>query len=119
MILDEVSAQAGHAIESLTTLRHGEAVALGLYWESHLSMQMGLCSREVFERITGLLRRVPFTLDLEISIEDLLERIQLDKKRMGEVTYFVGLKKIGEVKVVPLPEEELRKCFAPSSQMIT
>ncbi|NGX54512.1 MAG: 3-dehydroquinate synthase [Chlamydiae bacterium] len=109
----------GHAIESLTTLRHGEAVALGLYWEGRLAVEMGLCSREVFERIASLLRRVPFALDLEISIDDLLERIQLDKKRMGEVTYFVGLKKIGEVEVIPLPEEVLRRCFAPSSQMIT
>ena len=50
----------GHALESLAGYRgliHGEAVGIGLVQEADLACHMGLCGREVVERIRSLVQR--------------------------------------------------------------
>ncbi len=93
----------GHAIESYclknenkTTLLHGEAVAIGMFLESHISMQLNLISNESFNRIKNCLdqyfTRVAFT---KSDIENLLLYLVHDKKNNNGAVNFTLLNNIG------------------------
>lgn len=79
----------GHAIEMLTGISHGDAVALGMWHET--LWNMGYC-----QEIHDGLKRFGFNLDWpEISIEDLWRVMQHDKKKRADKLYAVALEKIG------------------------
>ena len=64
----------GHALEALSGYRgliHGEAVGIGLVEEAGLAFHMGLCRREVVERIRRLVQRA----GLEIGRASCRERV--------------------------------------------
>lgn len=87
-----------HALESLWNyeILHGEAVAIGLLIESHLSFQMNLLSKEELERIVNLLKAYGFAQKTKpLSYLDLLPFIQKDKKNYGKNIRFVLLSAIG------------------------
>ncbi len=61
----------GHALESLAGYRgliHGEAVGIGLVQEADLACHMGLCGREVVERIRSLVQRAGLSEQVPQSI---------------------------------------------------
>ncbi|KAF3361522.1 3-dehydroquinate synthase [Chlamydiales bacterium STE3] len=92
----------GHAIELVTqhALSHGEAVALGILAESHLSYSLGFLSKTQLERIIDLIGRyqckklslAPFDADA------LLQAMRLDKKGTNGKPRFVLLDAIGRAK---------------------
>ncbi|MBO4503233.1 MAG: 3-dehydroquinate synthase [Bacteroidales bacterium] len=93
----------GHAIESLFAeegrpVAHGEAVALGLFYESRLMAQIGQCRQEDADRVERLVRRhyrVPaFTED---EVRRLVDFMQQDKKNQQGHVVFVQLRGIGDV----------------------
>ena len=91
----------GHAIEHILkygTWLHGEAVALGLVLCAKLSVQMGYLSTEESLRIEKLLERIglPTHLPPEISLEQLIDSIQMDKKIKDAHWRFILLKGIGD-----------------------
>lgn len=92
----------GHAVELVTeyTITHGEAVALGILIESHLSMQLGYLSQNDFERILNILKRfeIPLVLPEECTFEKLFEAMVLDKKSVNGDPRFVMIDKIGSAK---------------------
>lgn len=74
----------GHAVEHLTGMRHGEAVAFGMKVEASISRSLGLLSRSHEERLLLLLgelglRRNPSSLDPSA----VLEAMKRDKKAEG------------------------------------
>jgi len=90
-----------HAIETVSghSLRHGEAVAIGLVAAINLSVRLGHCPAALQQRIEtvlthlGLPIRVPQTVDPEV-----LYRVMLrDKKKKAGILRFVLLRNIGEV----------------------
>lgn len=91
-----------HALERLTnySLSHGEAVAIGLIAESHLSMQFGTLDRKSFERIYRLLLNygLPLKLPLKLTPEGIRQAMLLDKKSVNSEPRFVLLEKIGQAK---------------------
>ena len=101
----------GHALEKLSgfTLPHGLAVAVGLSIACRLAVSLGLCPKEVSDRVQSLLR----TLNLPVavsgySVEQMLVAMRGDKKRRGGRLRFILPKAIGEVLLVseehiPLP----------------
>ena len=93
----------GHALESLFAeegrpVAHGEAVALGLLYESRLMAQIGNCPKEAADRIERMVRRhycVPtFTED---EVRRLVDFMQQDKKNEQGRINFVKLCSIGQV----------------------
>ncbi len=75
----------GHAIETITGYKkylHGEAVAIGMYMEARLSHQLGLIEKKAVERIKALIDsyELPSEMPDEIQINDLMEKMQIDKK---------------------------------------
>jgi len=77
----------GHAIEKISanTVRHGEAVAMGLAAAANLSHRLGFCDSRLKDRIdavlasTGLPNQIPRTFQPQ-SILDIMSK---DKKRQG------------------------------------
>ena len=90
----------GHALERLTdySLSHGEAVALGILVEGHLSVQLGFLSIDSLDRIMRLLYECGISLRLpdSFSFQELLVGMSLDKKALKGKARFVLLEEIGK-----------------------
>ncbi len=95
----------GHALEAFAlsashTLSHGEAVALGMMVESHISYQKKMISEMELLSITDVLRGFFPSFSLEKKEYDsVLSYLQKDKKRVGDKMNFSLLKTIGEAVV--------------------
>jgi 3-dehydroquinate synthase len=94
----------GHAIETITGYKkylHGEAVAIGMYMEAKLSQHAGFIDKQEVSRIKALLDsyELPSEMPGEISMNDLTEIMQIDKKTVGGKMHFVLPGKIGSVRI--------------------
>ena len=91
----------GHAIETVMgygNWLHGEAVAAGMMMAIDLSIREQLIDETVRERSENLLRRagLPTSPPAEISIEQYLEVMAVDKKNVDGNIRLVLLRKLGE-----------------------
>ncbi len=94
----------GHAIETAEnyTMRHGEAVAIGMVYAARLARDSGLCSPSVPDRIEKLIRAYGLPADLSAlkrkpSVTGLMDTMQVDKKAEAGKVRFILPKAIGEV----------------------
>ena len=74
----------GHALERVLgygTLRHGEAVGIGLVAECQVALSRGQASRDLPRRIAALLRALGLPTSAQVSPKALVEAMQFDKKR--------------------------------------
>ncbi|QWR78026.1 3-dehydroquinate synthase [Candidatus Magnetomonas plexicatena] len=96
----------GHAIESVTGYMrylHGEAVAIGMNFESRLSVKLGLFDEKQSYDIMDLIESygLPATITSEkLSVNSLLDAMSHDKKAESGSLKFVLPEKIGTVKVL-------------------
>ena len=99
----------GHALESLAGYRgliHGEAVGIGLVQEADLACHMGLCGRDVVERIGSLVQRAGLSDQISrASFTSLWGAMQHDKKVVGGRVIGVWPVRIGEVIIRPLEQQ--------------
>ena len=89
----------GHAIESLSGISHGSAVAIGLVFAVNLSVKMGFCSTEVVRRIETLLHALKMETVCALPKEELIQHVLKDKKRKQDEIDFVFINNIGGVVV--------------------
>jgi 3-dehydroquinate synthase len=101
----------GHALESacgLGTLRHGEAVAVGMMMAARLSESMGLARQDLYEvhcsALMPLLTGISFPGD--IGARTLIGRMHSDKKR-GVRLRFVLLERMQAPRLVEAVPEDL------------
>lgn len=94
----------GHAIETAEnySMRHGEAVAIGMVYASRLSLKAGLCDASVPDRVEKLISSYKLPTGLPAlkrkpGVTELMDTMQIDKKAEGGKVKFVLPKKIGEV----------------------
>lgn len=82
----------GHAIESeeLGRLYHGECVAIGM---------TAVCSGEVKERLTALLKKVGLPYTYEGDIDRAITHLSQDKKRVGDEISVILVDKIGSYRI--------------------
>jgi len=93
----------GHALESLTdyrSLRHGEAVAIGMAAAARISRLLGLLQPDGEERLQGLLSslRLP-TRILGTPADAILNAMRSDKKADAGVPRFVLARDIGAMEL--------------------
>jgi 3-dehydroquinate synthase len=94
----------GHAIETITGYKkylHGEAVAIGMHMEARLSEQLGLINKGAVGRIKTLIDSydLPSAMPAGIEMDDLLEKMQVDKKTVAGKMHFVLPETLGSVKI--------------------
>lgn len=93
----------GHALEAATGFQqflHGEAVGVGMAKACALSMQRGFCDRKSFERAIQLIKKAGLPVDLpqDVSIENLLQGMEVDKKTAAGKIKFVMCEGIGKTR---------------------
>jgi len=103
----------GHAIETAEnyTMRHGEAVAIGMVYASKLAHNTGICDASVPERVEKLIKSCGLPTNLAAlsrkpSVTELMDTMRIDKKAEGGQVKFVLPKKIGEVVITGEWEEQ-------------
>jgi 3-dehydroquinate synthase len=94
----------GHAIETITSYKkylHGEAVAIGMYMEAKLSHQLGIIDNKAVARIKALIDsfELPSEMPAEIEMDDLVKKMQIDKKTVAGKMHFVLPETVGSVKI--------------------
>jgi 3-dehydroquinate synthase len=101
----------GHALEAAgnyRSLKHGEAVLLGMAAEAYIAQQMGLLSLEVLERIEAFVSRIPLEFKrVPLATSKILDAIRRDKKTVDGKTRFVLPVRLGEVRILDEVEPEL------------
>ena len=102
-------AHAFEVLSSYAQLQHGEAVSIGMIYASRLAEKMELIDSSVTQRQIGLLQSLGIATKLtaasEFSADEVLDRMQLDKKTVAGRLRFVLPTKMGHVEVfrdVPL-----------------
>lgn len=97
----------GHGIEILADgkLLHGECVSIGMILEAELARNKGFLvnSNAVISRLNNLLKsfRLPTILPSKMSIDDIVEKMSVDKKNRNGKKQIVMLIDIGSVKTSP------------------
>ncbi|MBO5742958.1 MAG: 3-dehydroquinate synthase [Clostridia bacterium] len=91
----------GHGIESfenLSSLYHGECVALGM---------LPMCSIEVRNRLVPVLKKLNLPTECKIDCEKVFEIMTHDKKTKGSLVTVVTVDKIGEFNLSDIPVSDL------------
>lgn len=105
----------GHAVEmhSGYSLRHGEAIAIGLVYAAELAHLKGYLSKELVD----VHREVLSGLNLPISYPrsawpELLPKLALDKKSRGSMMRFVAISDVGEcIRIEGVSQSELLAAY--------
>ncbi len=89
----------GHALEAASgfTLKHGEAVALGIIAEARIAVRLGLLQKKDYARLSHLLKqlKLPTRLPTIKHTTKFFSSITTDKKSERDTTKFVLLNGIG------------------------
>jgi len=97
----------GHGLESLLeykSITHGEAVAIGMEYETAISYIKGYLSKEDVEIVKNLVEKYNLVRkDYDFTTDDLIKHMKYDKKNSDGIIKSVLLKKIGS----PLYDEKL------------
>jgi 3-dehydroquinate synthase len=100
----------GHAIEAQTgyTLRHGEAVSLGMVASMDLAARLCGFSEDERGRVESLLGLLglPVRSPCSLDVGDILDRLGTDKKVLDRTVRFVLPTRIGEVRWVEGPSAD-------------
>lgn len=93
----------GHAIEAAggyDRYSHGQAIALGMLAAGDISLKLGLLSRNNFQRIAGLLKKVGLPEKIrKVSLGDIIKAYYHDKKFIGGKNRLVLIRAIGRVTI--------------------
>ncbi len=106
----------GHGLEAAgaySTLRHGEAISLGMVAASKVAHHLGKCSADNVQRLRTLLEALGLPTDLDPkAVQGGLSFIGADKKRRGDSVYFVVPGEPGSTEIVPIPLDKLRSILS-------
>jgi len=84
-----------HALEHLTGMLHGEAVAVGMVLAARLSVQLGFLAELDYLRIRTLVQNFGLPVALNMDPGSVLDAMKKDKKREGDSVRMVLLDAIG------------------------
>jgi 3-dehydroquinate synthase len=101
----------GHAVELVSRfqLRHGEAVAIGLVAEARYAERIDIADKGLADKIAQTLSMVglPVEIPKELSREEILRAMKVDKKKHAQAIRFALPVQIGKVKLVDVTDLEL------------
>ena len=97
----------GHAIEKITKVRHGEAVSAGMVIASELAVKKKALAVKDSNRLADLLDKYGLPVRIKFECNEVLETLRKDKKREGDLIYFVLLSEIGNAYVEQIAIQEM------------
>ena len=94
----------GHAVESCSgfTVRHGEAVAIGMAMIARAAAARGICAEACRDEILSLLRAYELPTRTSLPAAELLAALRRDKKRGGDTLRLIVPREIGRCEIVPV-----------------
>lgn len=104
----------GHAIEKLwrfETVSHGEAVGIGMVMISNAGEKNGITEKGTTDRLIKVLEKNNLKITDTHTVQEIVGAMSVDKKRTGSGIKLVMAKKIGEIFVMPVTNEELKNIF--------
>jgi 3-dehydroquinate synthase len=99
----------GHAAEKVLGVSHGNAVSLGLVVAAKLSVVKGLLKQDDYNRIIDLLASLGLPVEIKSNKQDIINALEMDKKRDGDQIHFILMKGIGEVVIELISITDLQK----------
>lgn len=104
----------GHAIELSTGLSHGEGVLYGMWLETSLAIEYGVCQREYGEKLLQIIQKAlgiaPISKPDFSNVKEDLQKAKSDKKNLGDGRIQMAVAKaLGEWTMLALPFEEYAK----------
>jgi len=105
----------GHALERISgyTLRHGEAVSLGMVAAAELSTDLGLCPPALPGDVRSVLERLGLPISHAFDPAAAYAAMDTDKKRRGRSLRFVVIEQIGQVRLIEdVPEAAVLHALA-------
>jgi 3-dehydroquinate synthase len=102
----------GHAIEAASgfQLLHGEAVSLGMIAALALGVARGVTEPALLARTTALLARLGLPVDVKHRLAaNVLDRMEVDKKRVSEAVRFVLVPSPGQAVIQGIALDELKR----------
>ena len=98
----------GHAVESCSsfTVRHGEAVAIGMAMIVRAAAERGFCTGECRDAVVSLLRAYGLPTETDIPAAGLLAALKKDKKRGGDTLSLIVPRAVGRCEIVPVALDE-------------
>ncbi|NLE46447.1 MAG: 3-dehydroquinate synthase [Chloroflexi bacterium] len=104
---------AGHALEQLSgfSMRHGEAVGIGMVVAARIAVALGMADPELTNRITAILEQWHLPIRCPpYAVDAIWEAMSHDKKRRGRSLRWILPRAIGEVSVHDdVPSEVVRQ----------
>jgi 3-dehydroquinate synthase len=100
---------AGHAIEKICRLPHGEAISIGMNIASGISVEKGMLSFEEGERLKKLLEKFKLPVNIEIDKTHIIDAMKKDKKKNMDYIDFILLEKIGKAVICNIRIDELNE----------
>ena len=102
----------GHALEAATHYEkylHGEAVGIGMAQAAVISVQQGFCDQRSLERIRKLIEKagLPLEIPRDVSMQALVQGMEVDKKSAGGKIKFVMCAGIGKTRFHALSPGEI------------
>lgn len=100
----------GHAVEKCLSMRHGEAVAIGMAAEANLSCAKGMMQENDAARVAALAEKAGLPVALPKGKADasaLLDAVKKDKKRQGGNVRMALLRGIGHAEICEVGMGEL------------
>ena len=107
----------GHAIEAASgfQLLHGEAVSLGMVAALALGVARGKTEPGLLARVTALLARLGLPVDVKHRLTaDVLDRMEVDKKRVSDSVRFVLVPSPGQAIIEGIAIGELKRQLIPA-----
>jgi len=99
----------GHAIEKISGILHGEAIAIGMILASRMSVNLGFLQASHEKRIEKLIFDSGLPLQTAIGPGELFNTLLKDKKRSGTSIHFILLRRIGEAFIYKMDLDQLKK----------
>jgi len=100
----------GHAVELVSKfkLRHGEAVAIGTVVESRYAERIGIASSGLADKISETMSALglPIRIPEEMSREEIIRTMRVDKKKSAKAIRFALPVEIGRVELVDVTDLE-------------
>ena len=103
----------GHAIETAMDYKisHDHAISIGMVLANRVAQNLDKQDKEVGDKIKATLEQfgLPTELPSDLQLNQLVELIKKDKKRVADIINYVIVPKLGKAEILPMKPEELVK----------